>query len=143
MNRIELGELVLALGTKRRMTAFCEKIDLTLTRSANNTLLNEELEEVFAEWEIESINKMGINTHQTLANLRTELVKVPVVTLYLAFEPPVRFVTELITFFHERIKELHVLEIIIDDSLIAGAVVQYKGFHSDYSWLSLIKKSNY
>jgi F0F1-type ATP synthase delta subunit len=75
--------------------------------------------------------------------LRDSLSQLPVVIVFLAFQPSVRFSQELIMFFRDRITEPHIIDIIIDDALVAGAIVEYKGRRHDLSWITFMRQGHF
>lgn len=70
---------------------------------------------------------------QFLQLLKEEIQKLPVVTLSIAFEPNDHTIASISDFFMLRIKRVVLLEIIVNEKIIGGTIITYKGVYKDYS----------
>jgi nicotinic acid phosphoribosyltransferase len=143
MTESDFTEFVFFLGTRRRLYSFCQRIDGILASFSKTMGATPTFDDAFSDEEIVYLKKLQILNTTAMQALRDRLAVMPAVQLRVAFQPSIRFTEELIVFFRDRITELHVLEIIVDDALIAGAVVEYKGRHYDFSWLTLIREGHH
>lgn len=73
------------------------------------------------------------NIYQTFEELEKRLESYPTLTMYLTFNPDEEALAELGTFTRKLFGLVVLLEIRIDQNLIAGAALSWKGIYKDYS----------
>lgn len=64
---------------------------------------------------------------------RENLADLPVLSMTLAFTPSRDFLTDIIKGLREQYENNLILDILVDENIIGGAVVTYKGQYRDYS----------
>ncbi len=77
--------------------------------------------------------------------IRTYLLNLPVAELVIAFIPNYRHIQKLSRWWEEYAGTHVILNIKIDESIVAGAKISYAGFYKDYSlsnWLNQNASSN-
>lgn len=66
-------------------------------------------------------------------DLEKTLPQIPLVTLYLAFEPGETEIAQIGTYLRANFKNIQLFEIKYNPDLIGGAALSYKGTYRDYS----------
>ena len=68
-----------------------------------------------------------------LSNLRGHIKNMPIVTIKIAFEPNAEIVTEVSSWFVENFGKNVLVDLILDESLVAGAVIVFDESEKDFS----------
>ena len=77
--------------------------------------------------------KKSADLEKFLEKIAAQLKTMPVLDITLAFEPKEKSLEVLDNWFSLNLKQQYLFEIKIDHSLIAGASIDYKGRHSEFS----------
>lgn len=86
------------------------------------------------------INNPG-RIQKSIGSLKRDILDLPIVQLYLAFEPSSEMVKKLGKWAQENLDYKILFNIHVDSDLIAGTVIESNGYRQDYSLSTLIKKS--
>ncbi len=70
---------------------------------------------------------------QFLQQLKDDIQKIPVVTLCIAFEPNDHTIDSVSDYFMLQIKIVVLLDIIVNEKIVGGTIITYKGVYKDYS----------
>lgn len=87
------------------------------------------------------LNNDPAKIQKAIERLKKEVLGLPVVQLYLAFEPSSEMVKRLGKWAQENLDHKILFNIHVDSDLIAGTVIESNGYRKDYSLSSLISKS--
>lgn len=68
-----------------------------------------------------------------LAQLKDELLAMPLVKFQLAFFPTPRFIKKLSRWFEEKLKRRVVLDITVNPEIVGGIILEYQGKYLDLS----------
>lgn len=138
------SEIFEHFSTKKDLSEFLSQLNSLERQFFNNKVsVSDKLEEIFSH-ELESSlrsatekKKVNIEDSSEFRDFIKELTeytqKMPVVTLRLAFEPTQKQLLEIEKWFESEIDKHVVFDVVFDESVIGGAVIEYKGKHYDFS----------
>ena|SRR5258708_6915759 len=75
-----------------------------------------------------------------LQDIKKILAELPVITLTLAFAPKQAVIETISTWFIVHTKKFVLLDIVVDTTLIGGAIISYKGIYKDYSMKHILEE---
>lgn len=89
----------------------------------------------------EHVNVQQIQALQTiLQEIKKTIAQLPIITISLAFEPKQRVIETIVTWLLAHTKRPALIHIIVDRSLIGGAILEYKGILKDYSLRKILQE---
>lgn len=88
--------------------------------------------------------KSGYDLESVIANLHDEiqasLKKLSLLELFLSFEPTIGFEESIIDEISEKLNISFVYKIVVDESIVAGAIIDFNGHRYDYSLSDTFKE---
>lgn len=127
-----LQSLVVHLNSKNDNARFLEKIDLVVRQSIQSEIA-QSVNETFNKEEQTLLAQLNIQSKAELISLANELEQTPVMKIYTAITPSGNAEKILSELLRETTKETFFIEFAERPSLIAGAVIEYKGKIADFS----------
>jgi F0F1-type ATP synthase delta subunit len=130
--------------TKTQAVDFCNKISEVCNKAYNTGFsLGDELANEFGVQKKDELLRFlsdckvniadSAQVQAFLKKLLDEVGKMPLVDLTLAFEPKEKNMKSISDWFVTRLGKAVVLELSVDEGLIAGAKIKYNGKYGDYS----------
>ena len=135
MNKENIYEIIKYLGTKRRASVFCERIEIILRESEGIAMDSAIVSELTSE-EIEMISKLYTDKSElraSLLQLASEIRKTESMRILVARRPSWLYQQKLLKTLQNAIKEQFFIEIEERTTLIAGAIIEFKGKRKDFS----------
>ena len=139
-----LSYLLSLIKTKQHADEIIEKIDELKDSLYNKRIdLDKKMGELFSfelKEKIKSYSwaeQVNLNDPESfgkfLSNLRGHIKNMPIVTIKIAFEPNAEIVTEVSSWFVENFGKNVLVDLILDESLVAGAVIVFDESEKDFS----------
>ena len=139
-----LSYLLSLIKTKLHADEIIEKIDELKDSLYNKRIdLDKKMGELFSfelKEKIKSYSwaeQVNLNDPESfgkfLSNLRGHIKNMPIVTIKIAFEPNAEIVTEVSSWFVENFGKNVLVDLILDESLVAGAVIVFDESEKDFS----------
>jgi len=127
------------LFEKLNSELFKENFNLSDFLSQNASYeLKELLEKIIQEAQPSTRNTNDLRS--LFSNLQKEIAELPIVHMIMSFAPNEQTVNMIHSWFYTSYKKIVILEISIDKSLIAGAVISFGGQANDYSLATQIEQ---
>lgn len=79
-------------------------------------------------------------TERYLLELKKQLLNLPVVKLSLAIEPPSDLLERIVLWVRSKMEAGTILEIVIDEGVIGGAIITFNGRYQDFSLKKSLEK---
>jgi succinate dehydrogenase flavin-adding protein (antitoxin of CptAB toxin-antitoxin module) len=79
-------------------------------------------------------------TEKYLWELKKQLLNLPVVKLSLAFKPPSDLLERIVLWVRSKMEPKGILEIVVDEGVIGGAMITFNGRYQDFSLKKSLKK---
>jgi F0F1-type ATP synthase delta subunit len=99
--------------------------------------IRKEIEKLEKEKILPSLPEEQLSFFEGLKNF---LLKIPKVSLEIAFEPSDDFILEIDKWFKEKIKRKVILDIFVNPKIVGGIKIEYQGKWGDFSLEKEIKK---
>jgi hypothetical protein len=131
MNNDLIKPLILHLGTKERLHLFLQQLDACLQTLSKNVSFDPVMAATFFSSSDFLVLSQVVSSTDDIQILRKSLLDIPLFTLHLSFYPDTRFLDQIVTKIQKN--ELCFVEVLINQSIIAGAICDFKGVYKDYS----------
>ena len=132
-----VADLVAYLKTKDNLTDFLSRLDTALLDLSLSDL--SQLNLYFTHQEI-ALLATTISDVNQLKELRARLSRIAVFTVKLAFKPSAFFESQVNNFIIKAVKDLCVIQIVFDRSILGGAIIDFQGKYRDYSLRAAIEE---
>ena len=142
MNTQEFAELIKHLATITKAERFIEKIEAVLCTSASIDM-EKSVQEIFSEEEYELIQKIKLDDQgwrECLQSILRELNRVPVLQITVAIQPSWLYQQTLAQKLQNTIQENFLIKIVEQETIIAGAIIDFKGKRTDLSIQTKLQK---
>jgi hypothetical protein len=138
MNIDLIKPLILQLGTKERLHIFLQQLDACLqTLSKSVSYDSAAAAKFFSSSDFLALSQI-VSSTDDIQILRKSLLDVPLFTLHISFYPDTRFLDQIVTRIQRN--ELCFVEILINQSIIAGAICDFNGVYKDFSVRRSVEK---
>ncbi len=143
-NHISQTDLIELVKTKKDALSILDKL-VTIEEGAYNLKqsFTQQLEQTFSEKQKDRIlllcKKQQVHldnkghTGVFLRVLQNQIKTLPTVTITIAFSPSDQFIIDLSEWFLANLGRVVLLDIVVDSTIIAGAVISLSGIWTDYS----------
>jgi len=89
------------------------------------------IEKLISEQNIDMQDKKNLQAF--INQLKKDLSSLPILHIILAIEPNQKLIDQIHSWLYETIKKLIILDITVDETIIAGAAISFDGRANDYS----------
>jgi len=137
--------LLQSVKTKRQAGILLEEIEIIRKglfeagEGAMNSLLKNKVRVETAEIVRETFSKVGVDKKGYLDKVEELIIKMPNVSLILAFEPSEGAVERFYSEISETTGKQVLLDIVYEPQIIGGAVIIFNGRYRDYSFKKIFK----
>jgi len=147
---ISPADILSLVKTQEEANEFQKQIDHLLSMLFTNVTFETAVQEtisfdkqgkLLAMFNREHVNLQQLPAVQTvLQEIKRTIAQLPIITISLAFEPKQRVIETIATWLLAHIKKSALIHIVVDRSLIGGAILEYKGVLKDYSLKKILQE---
>lgn len=139
----KIGKII---TTKRKLIYFLDDINKAqeLIFNTSEKPLSKRLKGKVNQKIVKLLEEKSLNSNEQqnefLNDLSDYIKELPQVKLTLAFHPSEDFLQELSNWFKEQTGKQIIIDLVVDEKTVGGAIIEYQGNYSDFSLAKEIKQ---